>query len=159
MAHPWRPAGRRKNAGVNYPSVSLAVPLPHPGGRLWGRTVCGFSPFRVEKLREAVMRGCAASAIHNGRSIHARSAIHPRKAFRFSACTPHPPQAELHSASLRYGGAVARSPRIAMSPFPSKGKAFGCATLLPTNRRGGYHPPAAKHANEPSFRPAPGVSS
>ena len=48
--------------------------------------------------------------------------MHPRKAFRFSACPPHPPQAELHSASLRYGGAVARSPRIAMSPLPSRGR-------------------------------------
>ena len=101
MTHPWRPAGRRKNAGVNYPSVSLAVPLPHPGGRLWGRTVCGFSPFRVEKLREAVMRGCAASAIHDRRSIHARSAIHPRKAFRFSAYTPHPARFAIHLPHIR----------------------------------------------------------
>ena len=136
--------------------------------------------------------------------------MHPRKAFRFSVCPPHPPQAVLHSASLRYGGAVARSPRIAMSPFPSKGKAFGCAqsaasppfgtgklheavmrgcvavqfiqerwhvvstphpstaltpspqgegfwhmTFLPTDRRGGSHPPAASTEQLPSRRASP----
>ena len=39
-------------------------------------------------------------------------------------------------------------------PLPHiKGKAFGCATFLPTDRRGGYHPPAATAKREDTIFP------
>ena len=123
--------------------------------------VRGFSPFRVEKLREAVMRGCyVRRTIHDRRSIHVRrtihaGAMHPRKAFRFSACTPHPARQasppgwshmvaarrysrpSVHSASLRYIGAVARFPRVAMVPCSTRAS----ASLLLAQRALGSAPP------------------